>query len=70
MVKGRIGMYVEIIGNCNNHGFGIGEIVKIKRAASCGIILNRGASWVCRGTNGTEWFVRECDMIPAKAVIL
>lgn len=58
-------MRVHIIGNHNNHGFCLGEIVELDRMF--GAPTNFGCGFIAKSTNTQRrysWLVREIDFKP------
>lgn len=56
------GMLVKITGNVNEHGFDIGETVRLVKNTG-------GTEWTAEYLDGHYWwFVKECDMEPIESV--
>ena len=61
----KVGMRVRIIGNHNNHGFCLDEIVKLN--SIFGIPSNLGCAFIANSTNTKRqdaWIVRKIDFVP------
>lgn len=61
----KVGMRVRIIGNHNNHGFDLGEIVKLNSIFS--VPTNLGWGFIANSTDAKRqnaWIVREVDFMP------
>lgn len=58
-----VGMRVRIIGNHNNHGFDLGEIVELN--GMFGVPTNLGWGFIAKSTNThIPYIVREIDFKP------
>lgn len=67
----KVGMRVRIIGNHNNHGFCLGEIVKLN--SIYGVPTNLGRGFSANSTNARRpdaWIVREVDFMPIGGKVL
>lgn len=59
----KSGDLVTVIGNCNYHRFRIGETVRLEE--------KDGSDWISKSLESRKrWWVRECDMKPAKPSIM
>ena len=65
----RKGMRVKIVGNHNNHGFSIGQVIML--GAKTQYSANAyGCAFLAPSKPGVTFVVREIDMAPAGATIV
>ena len=65
----RKGMRVRIVGNHNNHGFSIGQVITL--GAKTQYFANAyGCAFLAPSKLGVTFVVREIDMAPAGATIV